>query len=79
MKNMNAEKSTTSSSHDLKHSFSLLFKNYKPFLKVQIFAISLTLVMFFIIIGIGFVYRTITGNPIQDEPLRRIEIQGDRR
>ena len=72
MKIMNKKKTKTSSTRDLKHSFRLLFKNYKPFLKVQLFAILLTFIIFFIIIGIGFVYRTITGNPIHEEPLRYI-------
>ena len=34
------ESARNGSYRDIKHSFRLLFKNYKPFLKVQLFAIS---------------------------------------
>ena len=63
---------THESSLDLKHSLKLLWKNYKPFLKVQLLALSLTLITFFIIIGIGFVYRVIFNTSIQNEPIRYI-------
>jgi len=56
---------------DLKFSSRLLFKNYKPFLKMQLFAIALTLIIFFIIIGIGFVYRVIFNREV-NEPVRYI-------
>ncbi len=67
MKDMNRE-----SSSDLKYSLKLLFKNYKPFLKVQLFAILLTLIIFFVIVGIGFVYWLITGKTPENEPFRYI-------
>lgn len=57
--------------HDLKNAFRLLFKNYKPFLKMQLFAILLTLIVFFIIIGISFVYRVIFGTEIA-EPIKYV-------
>ena len=72
MKGMNKDGSRKEPLLDLKQSFRLLFKNYDPFLKVQLFAIILTLLIFFIIIGIGFVYRSIFGTIIQDTPIRYI-------
>jgi hypothetical protein len=56
---------------DLKNSFKLLFKSYKPFLMMQLFSILLTLITFFIIIGVGFVYREIFNRTL-DEPVRYI-------
>ncbi|MHA1111708.1 MAG: hypothetical protein ACTSRE_11440 [Promethearchaeota archaeon] len=72
MTDMNKNGSRKEPFQDLKHSFRLLFKNYKPFLKVQLFAFSLALLTFFIIIGIGFVYWAIWGTVPYEEPIRYV-------
>ncbi|MBN2156167.1 MAG: hypothetical protein JW776_09000 [Candidatus Lokiarchaeota archaeon] len=56
---------------DIKYSSQLLIRNYIPFLKMQLFAIILTLITFFIIIGIGFVFRVLFRQEIS-EPIRYI-------
>jgi hypothetical protein len=72
MTDMNKNGSRKEPLHDLKQSCRLLFKNYKPFLKMQLFAILLTLIVFFLVVGIGFVYWAIFGKTPEEEPIRYV-------